>query len=82
MKNPIIVVKVTFAFFFSALLITPAFSQKFDKFVDKVNVANESGDYIRARKNNIKFRKKVNKKLGSQNNYVVEYYLIDRKSVV
>jgi CHAT domain-containing protein len=76
MKNSILVAKVTYLLFLLTFLITPVFSQKFDKYVVKVDVAYETGDYIKARKNNIKFRKKVNKKLGSQNNYVVEYYLM------
>ena len=76
MKNSKFIIKVVSALFLIAILINPVFGQKYDKYVDKVNVVYETGDYVKARKNNIKFRKKVSKKLGSQNNYVVEYYLM------
>ena len=54
----------------------PTLAQKYDKFVDKVNEPYKVGDYIKARKANIKLQKKVTKKLGSDNNYIVEYYLM------
>jgi len=76
MKNSKFISRVAFALFSLVILTNPVLGQKYDKFVDKVNVAYETGDYVKARKNNIKFRKKVTKKLGSQNNYVVEYYLM------
>jgi hypothetical protein len=76
MKKSIFINKAAYTLFSLVIFINPLFGQKYDKFVDKVNVAYEIGDYIKAKKNNLKFRKKVTKKLGSQNNYVVEYYLM------
>jgi len=76
MKNSNFIFRVACSVFSLVIFINPVFGQKFDKFVDKVNVAYESGDYIKAKKNNLKFKKKVTKKLGSSNNYVVEYYLM------
>jgi Flp pilus assembly protein TadD len=58
------------------LLSFPLFGQKYDKFVDKVDLAYDAGDYVKAKKNNNKLFKKVTKKLGKENNYVVEYYLL------
>ena len=76
MKNSKFINKAIYTLFSFIIFINPVIGQKYDKFVDKVNVVYETGDYLKARKNNIKFRKKVSKKLGSQNNYVVEYYLM------
>ena len=76
MKNSKFIYKLACALISLAIFTSPGLAQKYDKFVDKVNVAYESGDYIKAKKSNIKFRKKVTKKLGSQSNYVVEYYLM------
>ena len=55
-------------------------AQKYDKFVNKVNAAYKSGDYIKARKFNQKLKKKVTKKLGSENNYMVEYYYMEARN--
>ena len=80
MKTLKFILKVGCALISLTIFISPLFAQKYDKFVDKVNVAYESGDYVKAKKNNVKFRKKVTKKLGSQNNYVVEYYLMTARN--
>jgi len=51
-------------------------AQKYDKFVDKVNAAYNSGDYVKASKANLKLTKKVSKKLGNENSYIIEFYLM------
>lgn len=53
-----------------------AVAQKWEKMIDKVNVSYDAGDYLKAAKLNLKFKKKVTKKLGNENNYIVEYYLM------
>ncbi len=60
---------------FIFLHLMPAMAQKYDKLVDKVNAPYTIGDYIRAKKANEKLKKKVTKKLGPENPYLVEYYL-------
>ena len=80
MKNSKFIYKLACALISLAIFTSPALAQKYDKFVDKVNVAYEAGDYVKAKKNNVKFRKKVTKKLGSQNNYVIEYYLMTARN--
>jgi CHAT domain-containing protein/tetratricopeptide (TPR) repeat protein len=58
------------------LLNASGWAQKYDKFVTKVNDAYAIGDYVKSAKDNKKLFKKVTKKLGKENNYVVEYYLL------
>lgn len=58
------------------VLIKPIFAQKYNKFVDKVNTAYNTGDYIKAKKANLKLKKKVTKKLGPENPYLIEYFLM------
>jgi len=67
------------------LLILVAFNfqsnaQKWDKMVDKVNVAYEIGDYTKTKKYLNKLKKKTTKKLGKQNKYVVEFYLLSARN--
>jgi CHAT domain-containing protein len=64
-----------------SLLVSAMFSSavgqaKYDKMVVKVNMAYVSGDYIKATKNNAKLKKKVEKKLGKENRYILAYYLM------
>jgi len=80
MKNSKNILLVACAILISVIFINPVFGQKYDKFVDKVNTAYESGDYIKAQKYNLKLQKKVTKKLGQQNSYLIEYYLMSARN--
>ena len=53
---------------------TTAFSQ-WQKYVEDIDAAYRAGDYIGASKNNSKFKKKLEKKLSGNNEWVVIYYL-------
>lgn len=62
---------------FLALTLSPGLAQKkYDKLVDKTNASYAVGDYIKAIKSNLKLKKKASKKLGAENPYIVEYYLL------
>ncbi|HLF34144.1 MAG TPA: CHAT domain-containing tetratricopeptide repeat protein [Cyclobacteriaceae bacterium] len=53
----------------------PAFSQKWQKDVDKIDAQYLIGSYPKAAKLNEKLRKKSAKKLGQENAYLITYYL-------
>lgn len=55
---------------------SPLWSQsKWDKQLTKIDDDYEEGDYAKATKRLEKFKKKVNKKLGANNDYMAQYYL-------
>ncbi len=55
-------------------------AQKWDKMVTKVNVTYEIGDYVKTKKYLNKLNKKATKKLGKENKYIVEYYLLSARN--
>lgn len=57
-----------------------AFAQKWDKMLTKINVTYEIGDYIKTKKYLAKLRKKTTKKLGKENKYLVEFYLLSARN--
>ncbi|ELR68159.1 hypothetical protein C900_00735 [Fulvivirga imtechensis AK7] len=59
------------------LLLAPAiiYGQKWEKYLDKADAQYEEGDYAKATKTLSKFKSKVSKKLGPQNEYMPQYYL-------
>ncbi len=67
---------ILIAFFFSI----KAHAQNWDKMLIKINDTYESGDYIKTKKYLIKFKKKTSKKLGKENKYVVEFYLLSARN--
>ena len=56
------------------------YAQNWDKMLQKVNTSYEIGDYIIADKNLTKLKKKVSKKLGQENKYLVEYYILSARN--
>lgn len=54
-------------------------AQKWDKFINKADEQYETGDYEKAKKTLLKFKKKVTKKLGASNQYIPGYYLRSAK---
>lgn len=60
---------------FLVFTITFSYSQKYEKKLVKIDESYTEGDYLKGQKNLEKFRKKVNKKLGANNKYMVDYYL-------
>ena len=77
MKSSKMLVKSALFGLVAVILISNlAFAQKYDKFVDKVNVPYETGDYLKAQKANLKMKKKVSKKLGPENDYIIKYHMM------
>jgi CHAT domain-containing protein len=63
-----------------SLSCTSLFAQsKYDKGLQKAEAAFEIGDYNGAKKNLAKIKKKINSKLGAQNQYTAGMYLMDAK---
>src|ERR1044071_9330601 len=59
---------------------TSLFAQsKYDKGLQKAEAAFEIGDYNGAKKNLAKIKKKINSKMGPQNQYTAGMYLMDAK---
>ncbi|UII29364.1 CHAT domain-containing protein [Fulvivirga maritima] len=52
-----------------------SFAQKWDRALSKADDAYDKGDYSKAVKHLTKFKKKVSKKLGQQNDYIVQYHI-------
>jgi CHAT domain-containing protein len=62
------------------LVSSAAFSQKkYDKMLLKADGYYNTGDYAKASKALLKFKKAVTSKLGQQNNYMPGYYIRDAK---
>jgi CHAT domain-containing protein len=55
-------------------------AQKWDKMLVKINTTYETGDYIKTKKYLTKLKKKATKKLGKENKYVVEFYLLSARN--
>ena len=51
------------------------YAQNWSKFINKVDESYRIGDYAKAAKHNKKYRKKVEKKLGTSNSELITYYL-------
>ena len=64
------------------LLVTSqlSYAVNWDKMLLKINDTYETGDYIKTEKYLIKLRKKATKKLGSENKYLVEYYILSARN--
>ncbi len=67
---------ITFLVLFSA----QSTAQNWDKMLLKINTTYETGDYIKTKKYLVKLKKKTSKKLGKENKYVVEYYLLSARN--
>jgi hypothetical protein len=59
----------------TVLINSAAYAQKWDKYLDKSEAQYEKGDYGSAKKTLDKFKKKVTKKLGVNNQYMPDYFL-------
>lgn len=57
-----------------------SYAQNWDKMLDKINSTFETGDYIKTKKYLSKLKKKTSKKLGKQNKYVVEFYILSARN--
>ena len=55
-------------------------AQNWDKMLDKINSTYEIGDYIKTKKYLIKLKKKTAKKLGKENKYIAEFYLLSARN--
>ncbi len=62
------------------LFSTQSIAQNWDKMLLKINTTYETGDYIKTKKYLAKLKKKTSKKLGKENKYVVEYYLLSARN--
>lgn len=73
-KGSLLKISILFLILFSSVQIS--FAQKWaDKSILKIDEAWEEGDYITAVKENIKFEKKLRKKVGAQSELMLVYYL-------
>ncbi|MEQ8926205.1 MAG: tetratricopeptide repeat protein, partial [Fulvivirga sp.] len=61
------------------LAVSFSYGQKWDKYIDKADEQYEEGDYEKAKKTLDKFKKKVIKKLGANNEYMPGYHLRSAK---
>lgn len=52
-----------------------SYAQNWDKYLEKADAQYEEGDYVKAKKTLVKFKKKLSKKLGTNNEYMPQYYL-------
>ncbi|MCF6359887.1 MAG: CHAT domain-containing protein [Cyclobacteriaceae bacterium] len=59
---------------------TQTYAQNWDKMLVKINDAYETGDYIKSKKSLTKLKKKTSKKLGKENKYVAEFYLLSARN--
>lgn len=66
--------------FFLFAFCQQSIGQKWDKMLLKINTTYETGDYIKTTKYLTKFKKKTTKKLGKDNKYVVEFYLLSARN--
>lgn len=76
MLKSISVKLILICFLFSTKLSS---AQKWDKYIEKADNQYEQGDYEKAKKTLVKFKKKVTKKLGPTNEYLAGYYLRSAK---
>ncbi|NOT74167.1 MAG: CHAT domain-containing protein [Cyclobacteriaceae bacterium] len=68
--------KITISLFLLVFCVSTLFAQsKYDKGLLKAEASYKIGDYAGARKNLEKIRKKINSKLGAQNQYTAGIYL-------
>ncbi len=79
MKNSYLKPTLLILFIFT-LLSQHTYAQKWDKMLDKINATYEIGDYVKTKKYLTKLKKKTTKKLGKENKYVVEYYLLSARN--
>ena len=70
----------TFLFLILCFITQHSYAQKWDKMLQKVSSSNERGDYIIAEKSLSKLKKKTIKKLGNENKYLVEYYILSAQN--
>lgn len=62
------------------LVSQQSFAVNWEKMLLKANTSYEKGDYIKTEKYLNKLRKKATKKLGPENKYLAEYYLLSARN--
>jgi len=55
-------------------------AQNWEKMLTKINSTYEIGDYIKTKKYLVKLKKKTAKKLGKENKYIAEFYLLSARN--
>ena len=79
MKNSYLKTLVSFLLIIF-MFIEHANAQNWEKMLVKINGTYESGDYIKTKKYLTKLKKKTSKKLGKENKYVAEFYLLSARN--
>ena len=64
------------------LISQQSLAVNWEKMLLKANTSYEKGDYIKTEKYLTKLRKKATKKLGAENKYLVEYYLLSARNTL
>ena len=79
MENSYLKPTVLFLSFF-ILISHFSYAQNWEKMLIKINTTYETGDYIKTKKYLVKLKKKTSKKLGKQNKYIAEFYLLSARN--
>ena len=69
-------------FIFLYVFSQHSYGQNWDKMLLKINTTYETGDYIKTKKYLTKLKKKTSKKLGKENKYVVEFYILSARNIL